>query len=256
MSNSLISLKSMALSLVLGGLVFVGTADAKAFGDDGHGDHSDGGKQEATTSGFAGDAYLLDTDAVTGKKLGPIGKQVIISHEGREFRFSGKKSAAKFEKKPSKYIASVDEKMIAQQLAYYPLTTCVVSGDKLGGEMGDIIDVVHQNRLVRLCCNGCKKALAKDPESIFAKIDAAVIETQSKTYSQTTCVVTGEKLGGMGDTIDHVVGNRLIRLCCKGCVKKVKADPLKYLAMVDKGAGKKKAGKGHGGGDGHGDHDH
>lgn len=257
MSNSLINLKSVALSLALGGLVFIGATEARTFVDDGHGDHDQGGKQEVAASGFAGDAYLLETDPVTRKKLGSITKQVIVNHEGREFRFSSEKSAKKFAKNPSKYIAAVDEKMIEQQLPYYPLTTCVITGEKLGGEMGDVIDVIHQNRLIRICCKGCKKAIAKDPAGVFAKIDAAVVAAQSKEYSQTTCVVTGEELGSTGGTIEHVVGNRLIRLCCKGCLKKAKADPLKYLAMIEKSTSKKKkkkSGKGHG--DGHGDHDH
>lgn len=37
----------------------------------------------------------------------------------------------------------------------------------------------------------------------------------------------------MGDPIDVVYGTRLARLCCKGCVKKFKADPAAMMAKVD-----------------------
>ena len=37
----------------------------------------------------------------------------------------------------------------------------------------------------------------------------------------------------MGDPIELVTGTRLVRLCCKGCIKGYKKDPAKYLAEVD-----------------------
>jgi hypothetical protein len=63
---------------------------------------------------------------------------------------------------------------------------------------------------------------------------------QIKAYPIDKCVVTGEKLGGMGDPVDMVVKNHLIRLCCAGCKKAVLKDPDKYLAMVKEAAAKKK----------------
>jgi hypothetical protein len=39
----------------------------------------------------------------------------------------------------------------------------------------------------------------------------------------------------MGDPLDYVYGTRLVRLCCKGCVKELQKDPGKYIAMVDEG---------------------
>ena len=71
--------------------------------------------------------------------------------------------------KPSKGDAAV----IAEQLPGYPLDTCVVSGEKLGGEMGEPFNHVYQGRLVRFCCKGCVKEFGKDPAKYLAKIDAA-----------------------------------------------------------------------------------
>ncbi len=50
--------------------------------------------------------------------------------------------------------------------------------------------------------------------------------------AQKVCPVMDEPLGGMGTPIKVMVGDKPIYLCCKGCVKKIQADPAKYLAMV------------------------
>jgi len=236
MTTTLSTLKSASLSLLAGGLILVGISEARSMQDHDHSKHAQGGQATAERAEFSGDPYLLDVDAASGEALGPVDKQVILQYEGREFRFAGEKTAATFRADSAKYIQAIDEKMIAQQLPFYPLDTCVVSGEKLGGEMGEPINIVYKNRLVRFCCKGCKKAFAKDPAGQIAKIDRAVAEKQRKNYGLTTCVVSGGKLGGMGDPIDYVFGNRLVRLCCKGCTKKLTKDPLAYLAKIDAAA--------------------
>jgi len=52
------------------------------------------------------------------------------------------------------------------------LTTCPVSGDKLG-EMGKPYTFVYQGQEIKLCCPGCKKDFLKDPARYVAKIRAA-----------------------------------------------------------------------------------
>ena len=55
------------------------------------------------------------------------------------------------------------------------LTTCPVSGEKLGGDMGKPYVFVYQGQEVKLCCPGCKKDFDKDPAKYIKKIqDAAV----------------------------------------------------------------------------------
>jgi len=112
----------------------------------------------------------------------------------------------------------------------YPLTTCVVAGEELGE---DAVETVVDGRLYRLCCSKCKSAVKADPEKFAAKVVAAVIADQKPRYPLTTCAVSGEPLGSMGDPIEHVVGTKLVRLCCKGCTKAVERDPAKVLATVD-----------------------
>ena len=52
------------------------------------------------------------------------------------------------------------------------LTTCPVSGDKLG-EMGKPFEFVYEGQQVKLCCESCKKDFDKEPAKFIKKIQAA-----------------------------------------------------------------------------------
>jgi hypothetical protein len=67
---------------------------------------------------------------------------------------------------------------LAKEVAAYPLTTCTVSGDKLGGSMGPTLDYVWRvagqpDRLVRFCCSDCPPEFEKNPAKFLAMIDTA-----------------------------------------------------------------------------------
>lgn len=68
------------------------------------------------------------------------------------------------------------------------LTTCPVSGDKLG-EMAPPTVIVYKGQEVKLCCSDCKKDFDKNPEKYIAKIRAA--DKKAKD--------TVEKPGKIGD---------------------------------------------------------
>lgn len=55
------------------------------------------------------------------------------------------------------------------------------------------------------------------------------------SYPLKKCIVTGDAFGAdLGDPIDVNYKGRLVRLCCKSCVKKFNANPQKYLAILDR----------------------
>jgi hypothetical protein len=54
----------------------------------------------------------------------------------------------------------------------------------------------------------------------------------ANSYPLSTCVVSGEALGSMGQPIIIHHEGVEVRLCCKGCVKKFNADPAKYLEKL------------------------
>ena len=53
-------------------------------------------------------------------------------------------------------------------------------------------------------------------------------------YPLDTCVVSGKKLGEMGDPVIVQVKGREVRLCCPGCKAKLEANPDEYLKKIDK----------------------
>jgi YHS domain-containing protein len=48
-----------------------------------------------------------------------------------------------------------------------------------------------------------------------------------------TCVVSGEKLGSMGDPVIRLHEGREVRFCCSGCVSMFESDPATYLKEAD-----------------------
>lgn len=119
------------------------------------------------------DPYPLTTCPVTGKELGAMGDPLVKVYDGREVRFCCAGCPAKFEADPEKYWKQIDADITKQQDKSYPLDTCVVSGEKLGGDMGEPVQFMHKNHLVKLCCKGCKKDFDKDPDKYIKMIDAA-----------------------------------------------------------------------------------
>jgi len=178
--------------------------------------------------------YTLSTCPVSGEELGKEDPPVVRVYDGREVRFCCKNCIAKFEADKDKYLAKIDQQIVADQLPYYPLDTCVVSGEPLTEKGKDIaVNFVYDNRLFRLCCNKCKGDIRKDPDKYIAKLDKAAEDAQRPDYPLETCPVSGEKLGSMGEPVEKVVAGRLVRFCCNGCPPKLNADPVKYLAKVD-----------------------
>ena len=183
-----------------------------------------------------GDPYPLATCPVTGLVLGEMGPPIVMMHEGREVRFCCTNCISKFEADPDRYFAKIDTRIIEQQLGTYPLTTCPVSQEPLGS-MGGPVDYVYNNRLVRFCCKGCLRGFKKNPAPVLAVLDEAVIAKQMAGSPSDICPISGEKLGSMGEPIDYVVANQLVRLCCTGCVTAFYKNPAPHLAKLIKTSG-------------------
>ena len=54
----------------------------------------------------------------------------------------------------------------------------------------------------------------------------------AKPYPLDVCIVTGNKLGSMGDPYRFVHEEQEIKLCCKPCIRKFKKTPEKYLVKL------------------------
>ena len=54
----------------------------------------------------------------------------------------------------------------------YTLKTCLVSDEKLGGDMGDPYVFEYKGQEIRLCCKSCKPDFDKDPAKYLKKMTA------------------------------------------------------------------------------------
>jgi Cu(I)/Ag(I) efflux system membrane fusion protein len=112
----------------------------------------------------------------------------------------------------------------------YPLPTCVVSGEKFGGAMGEPVVFVHQGREIKLCCKSCRKDFEVAPARFLEKVDAAAKKV--KPYPLKTCLVSDEKLGSMGKPLVFVHDFHEIKLCCKSCKKDFTRHAKQYLGKL------------------------
>ena len=61
----------------------------------------------------------------------------------------------------------------------YPLKTCLISKEELGGDMGQPVTTVYKGQEMKFCCADCKKAFDKDPAAGLKKYQAAVVQSKS-----------------------------------------------------------------------------
>jgi YHS domain-containing protein len=219
----IIRLAAVLIFILIGGAAFAAEENTKS--------------EEAAVvdEAVVGDTYPLETCIVTGAKLGAMGEPVVYDCKGREIRFCCGGCIKKFEEDPEAYIEKMDKAIIAMEVENYPLGTCVVSGKNLGS-MGKPVDFVYDNHLVRFCCGGCIKAFEKDPDKYTAKIDEArarqAAEAAPKPYPLETCIVSGGKLGSMGEPVSRVYKGQEVKFCCAGCIPSFESDPDKYMEKL------------------------
>lgn len=58
----------------------------------------------------------------------------------------------------------------------------------------------------------------------------AKVEALARSYPLKTCFVSGDRLD---DPVDALYGDRLLRFCCKGCLRSFNKRPAKYLPKLD-----------------------
>ena len=176
-----------------------------------------------------GDPYPLATCPVSGLPIATV-SPVSVNYLGREIRFCCPNCPARFKENPGPYIEKINAAIIDQQTPFYPLDTCVVSGEKLN-KFGRPVDYVYQNRLVRLSNTAYIGAFERDPEKYLMDIEVSVIEQQLKNYPLQTCVVSGLPLPDK--PFEFVFAMRLVRLYSADYVTTFLKDPQKYVDKID-----------------------
>lgn len=81
------------------------------------------------------------------------------------------------------------------------------------------------------------------------KTDATWLAQARADYPMDSCSVSGDKFDGgdMGKPQDYVYQqegkpDRLVRFCCRDCIRDFKKDPAKYLKIIDAAAAAKASG--------------
>jgi len=101
--------------------------------------------------------------------------------------------------------------------------------------------------------SGCPNCLNKQTTAssqlvpVTDKTDAAWLAKARAAYPLDSCSVSGDKFEGgemKGPPRDFVYQeagkpDRLVRFCCKGCIKDFNKDPAKYLKIIDDAAAAK-----------------
>ncbi len=159
--------RSTSVAFLLAGAFGAGIAQAQ------HGEHD---AAQARQTGKKPRPYPLDTCLVSGEKLGSGGmKPHVFTHEGREIKLCCKDCLKDFQKDPANFI-----KKLEAAAKPYPLDTCLVSGEKLGGGGMTPYAFAHQGREIQLCCKDCLKDFQKDPAKFIKKLEAAEKEAAKK----------------------------------------------------------------------------
>ena len=87
----------------------------------------------------------------------------------------------------------------------------------------------------------------RDAHEEHEAAEPATAAKATDSYPLDVCVVSGQKLGSMGDPVVIQHEGRTVKFCCQSCVAIFKKDPAKYLVKLDAA----KAGKPAGGDEGH-----
>ncbi|MBK7405557.1 MAG: hypothetical protein IPJ41_13240 [Phycisphaerales bacterium] len=175
--------------------------------------------------------FTLETCIVSGDALTTHGDPVEVVIDNRLVLVCSSECAEKLRRDPTTYGAALDAAIAESQRADYPLTVCPVSGERLG-EQGAPVDIVFENRLVRLCSEKCVAKFQVNPRKFMLVLDAAYADAQRPTYPTDTCPVSGDKLGSQGEPVEIVAGDRLVRLCGDECLSEFRRDPARYLAAL------------------------
>lgn len=86
-------------------------------------------------------------------------------------------------------VTEKDAAWVAKAKAEYPTTACIVSEDKLGGDMGKPVDFIYRvegqpDRLISFCCKDCVKDFNKDPEKYLKVLDGAAAKKDGSAHAE------------------------------------------------------------------------
>lgn len=122
--------------------------------------------------------YPTDRCIVSGKKLGEETDAIDYVLGNRLVRLENRACIEQLNAEPAKYNQRLDYAIKEAERKDYPLETCIVGGGPLNPDKPPV-EVVVGNRLMKLCCGGCKAKIRETPYVYVAKINEAWAEAAS-----------------------------------------------------------------------------
>jgi len=87
--------------------------------------------------------------------------------------------------------------------------------------------------LLTMVFAGCNREEPAVNQSATSDASTDIDTADAEPYLLDYCMVSGEKLGSMGEPIRLVHDGREIQFCCSGCVDEFKVEPAKFLTKID-----------------------
>ncbi|HIG10033.1 MAG: hypothetical protein ABGY71_09535 [bacterium] len=123
--------------------------------------------------------------------------------------------------------------VIAAQLPSYPGNFCLVHGGLFTAER-PVQNLVLNGQLYRVCSDKCASKIQIEAAPHYLRLRKLCIAAQKPLWPLQACPVSGDPYGGeMGRAVDFVVGTRYVKLCCKGCTRNIRRDPVQFFAALD-----------------------
>ena len=226
------------IKVVLGSALTLAVGVSPAAAQHGHGEHGHGGKKTALA-------------ALKCPVMGePINFALSVAEKDGPVFFCCKGCISKYKRNPSKYAAKFAAQRKALAGRDKVQVTCPITGEPVDQKVA----VESDGRKVYFCCKNCVGKYQSNPSKYRTAL------ANSYTY-QTKCPVMDEEINPK--VFAASADGRKIYFCCKGCDKKLFANPAKYapklaaqgftVSATDLKQWKQRE---HGKKHGHGPHDH
>ncbi len=195
------------IKVVLGSALTLVVGLSAAAAQHGHGEHGHGG--QAT-------ALAAPECPVMGE---PINFAVSVAEKDGPVFFCCKGCISKYQANPAKYAAKLAAQRKALAGRDKVQVTCPISGKPVDQKVA----VESDGRKVYFCCKDCVGKYRRDPSKYRTAL------ANSYTY-QTKCPVMDEEIDPKAFATS--ADGRKIYFCCKGCDKKLFANPAKYAPKL------------------------
>ncbi len=123
------------------------------------------------------------------------------------------------------------EALLQAQLPFYPLRTCIVSGEPLSPST--LLVEESEGRIFLLATPSAQAEFLRSLRPYHDILEQTLIRSQVEDYPLDRCIVSGNPLGPPRETVQHLQGLQLMRLCCTDCVEAIQDNPEQFVRTLE-----------------------